>query len=131
MLITSDLTVLLTDFSSSFKPLPLPLDDPSDFSFFFDTSARRTCYLAPERFYASAQEKTAIQALRHPTEEMDVFGAGCVLAEMWTDGRTVFNLSELFAYRNGAMTLDGVLDNLEDPHVSVRARKTRSRSACG
>lgn len=53
------------------------------------------------------------------TEEMDVFSAGCVLAEMWTDGRTVFNLSELFAYREGTLGLDGLLDNIEDTHVKV------------
>lgn len=139
VLITSDLTVLLTDFSSSFKPTHLPLDDPSDFSFFFDTSARRTCYIAPERFYESdskiAQERAAAaQSLTDSgdgpepwekrdarvTEEMDVFSAGCVLAETWTDGRTVFNLSELFAYRNGSLGLEGILDNLEDADVNVR-----------
>lgn len=53
------------------------------------------------------------------TEEMDVFSAGCVLAEMWTDGRTVFNLSELFAYRDGALGLEGILENIEDQHVRV------------
>jgi len=52
------------------------------------------------------------------TEEMDVFSAGCVLAELWTDGRTVFNLSELFAYREGSVGLEGILDNVED--ISVR-----------
>jgi phosphoinositide-3-kinase regulatory subunit 4 len=132
VLITSDLTVLLTDFSSSFKPTFLPLDDPSDFSFFFDTSARRTCYIAPERFFESgsrlAKEKLAAASQQEGwgkrdgrvTEEMDVFSAGCVLAEMWTDGRTVFNLSELFAYRDGSVGLDGILDNLEDEDVKVR-----------
>ncbi|KAL7418880.1 Serine/threonine-protein kinase [Cryptotrichosporon argae] len=118
VLITSDLTVLLTDFSSSFKPTFLPLDDPSDFSFFFDTSSRRTCYIAPERFY-TADSKVAQDKLANEdefgkrdgriAEEMDVFSAGCVLAEMWADGRTVFNLSELFAYRQGSVNLDGVL----------------------
>jgi phosphoinositide-3-kinase regulatory subunit 4 len=53
------------------------------------------------------------------TEEMDVFSAGCVLAEMWTDGRTVFNLSELFAYRDGSVGLGGILDNIDDVHVKV------------
>lgn len=137
VLITSDLSILLTDFSSSFKPTFLPLDDPSDFSFFFDTSARRTCYIAPERFYDSdsklADEKRASAAAsRDPvngeawgkrdgrvTEEMDVFSAGCVLAEMWTDGRSVFNLSELYAYRDGSVGLEGILDSLDDDHVKV------------
>jgi len=41
--------VILCDFAS-FKPTFLPEDNPADFSYFFDTSRRRTCYLAPERF---------------------------------------------------------------------------------
>ncbi|KAL0243903.1 hypothetical protein I308_105166 [Cryptococcus tetragattii IND107] len=130
ILLTSSLSLLLTDFSSSFKPTYLPLDDPSDFSFFFDTSGRRTCYIAPERFYASdskvADRKRASEseggewfARRDGkiTEEMDVFSAGCVLAEMWTDGRTVFNLSELYAYREGALNLNGLLENIHDANV--------------
>jgi phosphoinositide-3-kinase regulatory subunit 4 len=149
VLITSDLTVLLTDFSSAFKPTYLPLDDPSDFSFFFDSSARRTCYIAPERFYEAdskiAQDKAASAAASSSesgttinaepwekrdgkvTEEMDVFSAGCVIAETWTDGRTVFNLSELFAYRNGSLGLEGILDNLEDDNVKDMIAQMLSR----
>lgn len=41
--------VLLTDFAS-YKPTYLPEDNPADFNYFFDTSRRRTCYVAPERF---------------------------------------------------------------------------------
>lgn len=48
MLVTSWIWLLLTDFAS-FKPALLPEDNPADFSYFFDTSRRRTCYLAPER----------------------------------------------------------------------------------
>ncbi|ODO02045.1 VPS15 protein kinase [Cryptococcus wingfieldii CBS 7118] len=131
ILLTTSLTVLLTDFSASFKPTFLPLDDPSDFSFFFDTSGRRTCYIAPERFYTStsrvADKKRASEADAkgdvfgkrdgRVTEEMDVFSAGCVLAEMWTDGRTVFNLSELYAYKDGSLGLEGILDHIEDGPV--------------
>lgn len=51
ILITSWNWVLLSDFAS-FKPTYLPEDNPADFSYFFDTSRRRTCYIAPacERF---------------------------------------------------------------------------------
>ncbi|KZP16194.1 hypothetical protein FIBSPDRAFT_866215 [Athelia psychrophila] len=35
---------------TSYKPTHLPLDDPADFTFFSDTSGRRTCYVAFERF---------------------------------------------------------------------------------
>ena len=41
--------VLLTDLAT-FKPVYLPVDNPADFNYFFDTSRRRTCNIAPERF---------------------------------------------------------------------------------
>jgi phosphoinositide-3-kinase regulatory subunit 4 len=51
-MVTSWTSVLLTDIAS-FKPTYLQEDNPADFSYFFDTSRRRTCYLAPERFLDS------------------------------------------------------------------------------
>ena len=42
LLVTSWNWLYLTDFSSSFKPTKLPEDNPADFSFYFDTSGRRT-----------------------------------------------------------------------------------------
>ena len=56
VLVTSSLCVYVTDFASLFKPTYLPLDDPTDFSLFFDSSARRVCHIAPERFYESVTE---------------------------------------------------------------------------
>lgn len=47
MLVTSWNWLYLADFAS-FKPTYIPYDDPSDFSFFFDTGGRRRCYVAPE-----------------------------------------------------------------------------------
>jgi phosphoinositide-3-kinase regulatory subunit 4 len=51
---------------------------------------------------------------------MDVFSVGCVLLEMWTEGRGVFSLSDLFAYRDGALSLDTLLEGLDDGAVKVR-----------
>jgi phosphoinositide-3-kinase regulatory subunit 4 len=47
VLVTSWNWLYLADFAS-FKPTFIPDDDPSDFSFYFDTGGRRRCYLAPE-----------------------------------------------------------------------------------
>ncbi|XLS90341.1 hypothetical protein HN51_066349 [Arachis hypogaea] len=47
VLITSSNWLYLANFAS-FKPTYIPYDDPSDFSFFFDTGGRRLCYLAPK-----------------------------------------------------------------------------------
>jgi phosphoinositide-3-kinase regulatory subunit 4 len=96
-LVTSWNWLYLSDFSSSFKPATLPEDNPADFSYFFDTAGRRTCYLAPERFLAAGEEpdpKTQI------TWAMDVFSAGCVIAELFLEA-PIFNLSQLYKYRRG------------------------------
>lgn len=50
VLVTSWNWLYLADFAS-FKPTYIPYDDPSDFSFFFDTGGRRLCYLAPEVWF--------------------------------------------------------------------------------
>ena len=48
-MVTSWNWALLTDIAS-FKPVFLPADNPADFNYFFDTSRKRMCYVAPERF---------------------------------------------------------------------------------
>ena len=57
VLVTSWSWVLLADIAS-FKPVCLPVDNPADFNYFFDTSRRRTCYIAPERFVGTGQKYT-------------------------------------------------------------------------
>ncbi|KAF5396565.1 hypothetical protein PHET_10661 [Paragonimus heterotremus] len=49
VLLTSWGWVLLSD-PAPFKPCWLPADNPSEFTHYFDSSRRRVCYLAPERF---------------------------------------------------------------------------------
>ncbi|GAA5903427.1 ubiquitin-binding serine/threonine protein kinase VPS15 [Sporobolomyces salmoneus] len=126
IVVTSWNWIFLTDFSSSFKPTYLPLDDPSVFSFYFDTSSRRSCYLAPERFYASnsplAKQKASLEFGKRDgkvTEEMDVFSAGCVIAELWMEGTSPFTLTQLFKYREGQYDLEAYLNEIE--HVEIRS----------
>lgn len=87
----------LSDFSSSFKPVTLPDDNPTDFSYFFDTSSRRTCYIAPERFLSPGE---AVDPDAKLTWAMDVFSAGCVIAELFLE-TPIFSLSQLYKYRKG------------------------------
>ncbi|KAL6560993.1 Serine/threonine-protein kinase [Orobanche hederae] len=99
VLVTSWNWLYLADFAS-FKPTYIPYDDPSDFSFFFDTGGRRRCYVAPERFYEHGGEtQVARDALLKPT--MDIFAVGCVIAELFLEGQPLFELSQLLAYRRG------------------------------
>lgn len=91
--------LILTDFSSAVKPVYLPEDNPGEFSFYFDTSKRRTCYLAPERFDSALYLKTNGSA-GPVTKEMDIFSMGCCIAEIYAEGRPLFNLAQLFKYKN-------------------------------
>ncbi|KAI1792388.1 hypothetical protein LXA43DRAFT_1132877 [Ganoderma leucocontextum] len=129
ILVTSWNWVYVSDFAS-YKPTFLPLDDPSDFAFFFDTSGRRSCYIAPERFY-TASENPEISAKKSRlaledsegrrdgkvTEAMDCFSVGCVIAELFLEGKPMFTLSELFKYREGELKVDPQLGAVEDEGV--------------
>lgn len=66
-------------------------DNPADFSYFFDTSRRRTCYIAPERFVESSWrtvdpmkdmsnlDLTTSEVKKGDlTPSMDIFSAGFV-----------------------------------------------------
>ncbi|KAI3115756.1 hypothetical protein CBS147333_1256 [Penicillium roqueforti] len=113
VLVTSWNWLYLSDFSSSFKPTFLPEDNPADFSFFFDISGRRTCYLAPERFSVAGEE---------PSESgvnwaMDIFSAGCVIAELFLES-PIFNLSQMYKYRKGEYSPEhSQLAKIDDPDI--------------
>ncbi|XP_065073829.1 phosphoinositide 3-kinase regulatory subunit 4 [Ochlerotatus camptorhynchus] len=113
IMITSWNWILLSDFAS-FKPTSLPEDNPADYSFFFDTSRRRTCYIAPERFVKSASGESKPDGplvgdgpcyTGNLQPEMDIFSAGCALLELWTEGTAPFEFSQLLAYRRGEVEM--------------------------
>ncbi|CZS88663.1 related to protein kinase homolog VPS15 [Rhynchosporium graminicola] len=112
-LVTSWNWLYLSDFSSSFKPTTLPEDNPADFSYFFDTAGRRTCYLAPERFLAAGETPDPKAQI---TWAMDVFSAGCVIAELFLEA-PIFNLSQLYKYKRGEYNPDVLLSRIVDKEV--------------
>ncbi|KAL6974474.1 Serine/threonine-protein kinase [Sarracenia purpurea var. burkii] len=115
VLVTSWNWLYLADFAS-FKPTYIPHDDPSDFSFFFDTGGRRRCYLAPERFYEHGGETQVAQdAQLKPS--MDIFAVGCVIAELFLEGQPLFELSQLLAYRRGQYDPTQHLEKIPDSGV--------------
>ncbi|XP_065154554.1 phosphoinositide 3-kinase regulatory subunit 4 isoform X3 [Paramisgurnus dabryanus] len=130
VMVTSWNWVLLTDFAS-FKPTYLPEDNPADFNYFFDTSRRRTCYISPERFvdgsiFATESDQTTplvdltsnSQRTRGELKQaMDIFSAGCVIAELFTEGVPLFDLSQLLAYRKGHFQTEQVLMKIEDHSI--------------
>jgi len=113
ILVTSWNWLYLTDYSSSFKKTYLPEDNPADFSYYFDTSGRRTCYLAPERFLEAGEKDDG----RGVTWAMDVFSAGCVIAELFLEA-PIFSLSQLYKYRKGEYDPShGYLSKIQDKDV--------------
>ncbi|KAL8680767.1 MAG: hypothetical protein Q9186_003055 [Xanthomendoza sp. 1 TL-2023] len=113
VLVTSWNWLYLADFSSCYKKTRLPEDNPADFSYYFDTSGRRTCYLAPERFL-SADEGDDGSGV---TWAMDVFSVGCVIAELFLES-PIFTLSQLYKYRKGEFDPSfSYLDRIEDKDV--------------
>ena len=112
-LVTSWNWLFLADFSSCFKPTTLPEDNPADFSYYFDTSGRRTCYVAPERFTTNAGESS----FHELNWAMDIFSVGCVIAEIFLEG-PIFSLSQIFKYRSGDYSPEHIhLNKIEDSDV--------------
>ncbi|KAG8859720.1 Serine/threonine-protein kinase [Tulasnella sp. 330] len=130
IMVTSWNWVYITDFGS-IKPVFIPEDDPTDYSFYFDTSGRRTCYIAPERFFSDGSDVSrkkqemdgsSIDADKRDgkiNEAMDVFSAGCVIAEVFLDGKATFTLSQLFKYRAGERNM--LLELAKIPDEGIRS----------
>ncbi|KAJ9580221.1 hypothetical protein L9F63_004121 [Diploptera punctata] len=135
ILLTSWNWVLLADFAS-FKPTFLPEDNPGDYSYFFDASRRRTCYIAPERFIPTLNTDGSNQLLM-PEESlyqanlvpyMDLFSVGCILAELFNEVHDApFDLSELLAYCSSEGKGFKHLDKIEDPNIREMIRSMSER----
>ncbi|KAF8752206.1 Protein kinase domain [Rhizoctonia solani] len=126
VLVTSYNWIYITDFASS-KPTYLPEDDPSDFALFFDSSGRRTCYIAPSVFtqqdltfqLKKQKENVRFSGILMSRRRMDVFSMGCVIAELFTEGTPTFTLAQLYKYRDKEINAETHLAGLEDPGVKA------------
>ncbi|CAG5136560.1 unnamed protein product [Candidula unifasciata] len=128
ILITGWIWVTLTDFAS-FKPVSLPYDNPADFSYFFDTSRRRVCYIAPERFTgrppsnghsdngSGLEDSHAQKVYKELTPAMDIFSAGCVIIELFCDGTPPFDLSQLLNYSSKNYSPWKLIDTIPDNNI--------------
>ncbi|KAJ0091359.1 hypothetical protein Patl1_13370 [Pistacia atlantica] len=122
VLVTSWNWLYLADFAS-FKPTYIPYDDPSDFSFFFDTggkkallSCSRVDVFVDLRFYEHGGEMQVAQdAPLKPS--MDIFAVGCVIAELFLEGQPLFELSQLLAYRRGQYDPSQHLEKIPDSGI--------------
>ncbi|KAJ3325684.1 Serine/threonine-protein kinase [Boothiomyces sp. JEL0866] len=115
VLVTSWNWIYLTDFAT-FKPVHLPDDNPTNFSYFFDASARRSCYVAPERFTSSG-DNLFNESAAQLTEAMDIFSLGCTIAEIFLEGTPLFTLSQLLSYRQNSYDPESALSKIENENI--------------
>jgi phosphoinositide-3-kinase, regulatory subunit 4 len=118
VLVTNFNWVCLADFAP-FKPAYLPDDNPADFTFYFDTSARRCCYLSPERFRSSGDSLFSTAKEMKLAPEMDIFSVGCTIAELFLEGQPLFTLSQLLLYRVGEYDPSSTLEKIEDVQMRL------------
>jgi phosphoinositide-3-kinase regulatory subunit 4 len=97
ILATSFNWLFLTDLVP-YKPAYLGEDDLKQYNLYFgELDNNKRCYLAPERFLADYSDEFFNNSLLEPS--MDVFSAGCVIAEIFMDGHPLFDLANLQNYR--------------------------------
>ena len=86
-----------------YKPVEVMDDNLKRYNKYFghlDNNAR--CYLAPERWVTPPQ---TVKDSAKMAPSMDIFSAGCVIAEIICDGMPLFDLPRLQNYRRGGLDL--------------------------
>jgi len=116
ILVTSFDWVVLVDINP-LKPVQVLDTDLKTYNQYFgNLENNNRCYLAPER-WVTPPNKIDENANLDPS--MDVFSAGCIIAEILSDGEPLFDLPKLQQYRNsGKFRPEEALRNrVQDPEL--------------
>ncbi|KAJ1996785.1 Serine/threonine-protein kinase, partial [Coemansia thaxteri] len=95
-------------------------------------ASRQCCCIAPERFYDPGSKIALLLATPRDSRggtsstngqlalqpSMDIFSAGCVVAELFLDGNPLFSLSRLLQYRKGAISSDNLVSGIPDAEIA-------------
>ena len=54
---------------------------------------------------------------------MDIFSVGCVITELFTEGKAAFDFSQLLAYRIGEYSPWKLLQSIEDSNIRVNTQQ--------
>ena len=77
----------------SYKPVMIADDNLKEYNQFFgDLDNNIRCYAAPERWYSPPER---IERNAELKQSMDIFSAGCVIAEILMNGLPLFDLARL------------------------------------
>lgn len=136
----------LSDFSCPFKPAKLPLNDPSIFNFYYDSSSRRTCNVAPERFKSQITDENSSNSQNstsknknpqnsnsqnypqkssklHPS--VDIFSLGCCISQFIT-GEPLFTFSSLLNYKKNKIYPDEKLSKIPNQNLKKLVKSMTS-----
>ena len=127
-----------------YKPVVVMDDNLKRYNKYFgylDNNIR--CYLAPERWLtpnrapdnadSAADTERFVDQNMKMAPSMDIFSAGCVIAEIISDGEPLFDLPRLQSYRRGGLDLREELgkriedENLVDLTMKMLARDPAER----
>lgn len=104
-------------------------DNPADFSYFFDTSRRRCCNVAPERFVSGCGAQSEVfpsgpiglspgQGGSTLKPAHDLFSLGCIIAEIFSESNnSLFDLSQLLAYKNDQYDPNPIINTIQDRNI--------------
>ena len=113
ILLTSKLSVFLTDISV-YKPVYLVIEDLQFYNtFFYSSEHDKSCYLAPERFINNLNE---IQN-NDLTPEMDIFSLGVVISEIFLEKFSIFTQNDIINYKNKKIDLKRKLEEIKDFYI--------------
>lgn len=128
-LVTSWNWVFLADIGSYYKPNYLSEGDLTRYKYFFSTLERPACYLPPEKFTKDMQDENKLT-------QMDIFSLGCVIAEIFLDGQSLFTLPELLSYKRSILKIPSKLAEIKNKDVydmvaSMISLKPEDRKSIG
>jgi len=104
VLITSSDWVFLSD-CMFYKKVYLGIDDHQiNSAYFGDYINHKRCYIAPERFVKAQVIEEGVSL--KDKFAMDIFSLGCVIAEIFRNGRPLFDLPKLMEYKKGNLVID-------------------------
>ncbi|KAF0991740.1 hypothetical protein HZS_6964, partial [Henneguya salminicola] len=143
ILLTSWGFVVLSDFTFRIKPTLLSNETViAEYDYFFDTSNRQSCYIAPERLIYDPLKSHSHNKIHQPEKKeptinflkgnptlnnidlipsMDIFSLGCVIFQIFTDGKILFKLTKLLSYCRHELSFESiekiVRENIENDTI--------------
>ena len=113
VLVTSWNWLVISDFAQ-YKPNYLSSENLGQYQFFFVNKSEKNagCYLAPEKFLPTKSDLPMMPLLEQ-IQAMDIFSAGCVIAEIFLDGQPLFDRPKLQDYKRKLYNPEELLDTIE------------------